>query len=669
MKLTCICMFKNEAALMGPFLDQVCTFFDHVILLDHGSTDPGAAMVAERQDARLELLQLKASGYPQQQVATGLAERLLARDAPDFLFFLDCDEFLPFADRAELEAMLEGHRGAEAITIRWQNICPMSLDGGDIFRGGFAHRGTPSDIGKIILSGEMAKRRGWVIPHGYHTVVPASGESIRIEADLATLLYHIPIQSRLQFRFKIAAGSRTLRRGGDRKGSDDFWHWHYYDDRAVLALRDPAILRDIALNYGDPEPHAPVAEEVPVEFPFPYVRSAYDENGRTLGGQLEGLLQLYDRPTAPAEGDGFVVADAAGELVLSDGPAPAPPGGPARGPVTMPQGIFEGTMGEHYAALVEPLFNLPTKIPPTAWIGHIPFLFALFRALRPGRYVELGVHNGASLIAAATAAATYQLPTSLTGVDTWQGDEHAGMYDGEPIYRELLDYTRRHFRGVRLQRSLFDDARQLFMPGSIDILHIDGLHTYDAVKHDFTTWFDLVSPQGVILFHDTEVLENGFGVHRLWSELKQHFHTLEFRHSFGLGVVFLAPEDPAVAPFMAVARNPKALAAYQSLVADIAGLLPDRMKALHHGELTQRMAEKQHEAEELQRSADAARRDLEEKRREVEAMHRMVEDKQRAIEDKQREIEEKRREIGDLRMSTSWRVTRPLRALRRLLGR
>ena len=668
MKLACICIFKNEAALMAPFLDQVCAFFDHVVLLDHGSTDMGAAMVAERQDARLELLQLKASGYPQQHVATGFAELLLARHAPDFLFFLDCDEFLPFADRAELEAMLERHRGAEAVTIRWQNLCPVSLDGGDIFRDGFTHRGTPSEITKIILSGELAKRRGWVVPHGYHTVFPAAGESIRIDADPTTLLYHIPIQSRLQFRFKIAAGSRTLRREVDRKDSENFWHWHYYDDRAALALRDPAILRDIALNYGDPEPHAPVADEVPLEFRFPYVRSAYGENARTLCGQLEGLLQLYDRPSTSAQGDAFAVVDSVGAIVLSDGPAPMSPAGPARRPATMPQGIFEGTLGEHYTALVEPLFNLPTKIPPTAWVGHIPFLFALFRALRPGRYVELGVQNGASLIAAATAAATYQLPTALTGVDTWQGDKHAGLYEGEPIYRELLDYTRGHFPGVRLQRSLFDDARHLFMPGSIDILHIDGLHTYDAVKHDFATWFDLVSPQGVILFHDTAVLENGFGVHRLWNELKQHFHTLEFRHSFGLGVVFLAPDDPSIAPFMALARDPAAWAVYQSLVADIAGLLPDRMKALQFGELSQRVAETQHEAdemrraaEEMQRAAEAARRELDEKTREVEHMHHMVDEMHRTVDDKQREI-------GGLLMSTSWRITRPLRVLRRLVG-
>ena len=151
---------------------------------------------------------------------------------------------------------------------------------------------------------------------------------------------------------------------------------------------------------------------------------------------------------------------------------------------------------------------------------------------------------------------------------------------------------------------------------------------------------------------------------RMTNELpmSEGLSSLEFRHSFGLGVVFLAPEDPAVAPFMAVARDPVALAAYQSLVADIAGLLPDRMNALHHGELSQRVAEKQREAEELQRSVDAVRRELEDKRREAEAMHRTVEDKQR-------EIEEKRRNISDMLMSTSWRVTWPLRGLGRLLGR
>jgi hypothetical protein len=98
---------KNESPILDPFLDQISAFFDSAIILDHGSTDDSRAKVSARFDSKIELFQLKASGYPQAEVASLFAHRIFDRDSPDFLFFLDCDEFLPFQDRRELETFLD----------------------------------------------------------------------------------------------------------------------------------------------------------------------------------------------------------------------------------------------------------------------------------------------------------------------------------------------------------------------------------------------------------------------------------------------------------------------------------------------------------------------------------------------------------------------------------
>jgi len=96
---------------------------------------------------------------------------------------------------------------------------------------------------------------------------------------------------------------------------------------------------------------------------------------------------------------------------------------------------------------------------PGPWTGHIPFAFWLVKALRPASFVELGTHSGNSYFAFCQAMAAFCPGARAHAVDTWEGDAHAGAYDGG-VHDDVARFNEAHFAGFSsLIRSTFDEAR------------------------------------------------------------------------------------------------------------------------------------------------------------------------------------------------------------------
>ena len=289
---------------------------------------------------------------------------------------------------------------------------------------------------------------------------------------------------------------------------------------------------------------------------------------------------------------------------------------------------------------------------PAPWAGHIPFAAWLMAIMRPRTLVELGVYSGISYLTFCQAASIHQIPLRMWGVDTWQGDAHAGSYDGVQILQTLRKHhDARYSHFSTLLQKTFDEALTDIADGSVDVLHIDGLHTYDAVRHDFETWQPKLSERAVVLFHDTTVHQGDFGVWRYWEELTQRFPSLSFTHSNGLGVLLVGVQAPDI--LRELAQDPMRWAQVQLYFRILGTRFELGAESLH---LNTVISDLQRNAQKQQIRIETQNSQLTEKEKEL---HQLSQ-KWRAEHAQVRHLQD---EMHRILHSRSWRLTAGLRFL------
>jgi len=165
---------------------------------------------------------------------------------------------------------------------------------------------------------------------------------------------------------------------------------------------------------------------------------------------------------------------------------------------------------------------------PSAWLGHAEIAVSLVNSFNPNVIVDLGVDYGFS-----TFCFAYPNIGKVYGVDWFQGDIHAGHRNTYEIVLNKYNQLKERYgvNNIEFIKSDFNDLAKIW-DKQIDILHIDGLHTYEAVKLDFDTWSKFTNENSIILFHDVEAFPDSVG--KFFSELGGHklIHT----GSAGLGI-------------------------------------------------------------------------------------------------------------------------------------
>ncbi len=91
-----------------------------------------------------------------------------------------------------------------------------------------------------------------------------------------------------------------------------------------------------------------------------------------------------------------------------------------------------------------------------------------------------------------------------------------------------------------INKSSHDESVLNIIPMDIDFLFIDGDHSYNAVRTDFSIYYPFVRSGGIVGFHDTK--SQKYGVDRLMREMASEFDIKNLWFSDEVGISYFVKE-------------------------------------------------------------------------------------------------------------------------------
>jgi predicted O-methyltransferase YrrM len=138
-------------------------------------------------------------------------------------------------------------------------------------------------------------------------------------------------------------------------------------------------------------------------------------------------------------------------------------------------------------------------------IDEAALLFRLARDVESGPIAEIGRFKGGSTMVFASA-----LPV---GVELWSYDFHVALrpdMPGPELDAELQAALERYGLEGKVHLLVADSRTAEPPPGELELLFIDGDHSYEGARADFDRWSRFVRSGGHVLFHDA-VDTGGYG--------------------------------------------------------------------------------------------------------------------------------------------------------------
>jgi predicted O-methyltransferase YrrM len=135
-------------------------------------------------------------------------------------------------------------------------------------------------------------------------------------------------------------------------------------------------------------------------------------------------------------------------------------------------------------------------------IDELTFLFASIKNTQAQSYMEIGSEYGGSLY-----VLSHALPPGsiIQSIDYPLNDKKSNVLKSVLKRIETKGYVTGLISGDSHSEDVLEQVRGLHTPASIDILFIDGDHSYTGVKKDYDTYSEFVKTGGLIAFHDVSI--------------------------------------------------------------------------------------------------------------------------------------------------------------------
>lgn len=569
LKIYAISMIRNEGDIILATLNHAAELFDRYLIVDVQSTDGTAETIKAFSEIwpNVSLYSFGIQEKYQSAMMNVLAAEAAAEGA-DWIFFLDGDEFLNTGGRQALQDYLRAFPH-EIMHMPWINLVPSEYGDFGTFdiSQEFFWSGRVQPYNKVAVAGTyFANYPSFHIHEGNHWISrDLRQHDIDWSVNLGLTVLHVPVRSAERLRYKISHALRTLNSKHNHQEGEGT-HVRKLFELISDGRANSDGLNVIAANYGVHDNETESLDVRALGWPSKrlpdYCRKLIPASvtRRTLAETVRADSALrWDKPDFVK---GSLVQGKLDSGVIRIKPQPL------MGRERLFRGQFKSLNTDHgdpvsdldvacFLDAASASFLEPTVLVPSAWCELIPALLALFAICRPRRFVELGVQHGMGFFAACDASERLATHTQCVAVDSWLKSAASGQAASE-VFEQFRAELTKHFPTQIFIQARFKDAAACFDEASIDLLDIDGSHSYAAVRQDFETWLPRMSPRGVVVLHNINSQEDGAGVWRLWEELQAAYPSFSLLHSGGLGVVYVGSQTNRISALFALLKKDRA---------------------------------------------------------------------------------------------------------------